>query len=31
VIETLFGWVSHSDELIEALERDLVGVEAPVA
>jgi ureidoacrylate peracid hydrolase len=24
VIETIFGWVSHSDELIEALERNTV-------
>ena len=30
VIETLFAWVSHSEELIEALERNAVGVEAPV-
>jgi ureidoacrylate peracid hydrolase len=31
VIETLFGWVSHSSELIEALERNAVGVQAPMA
>lgn len=30
VIETLFGWVSTSADVIEALERSTVGVEAPV-
>jgi ureidoacrylate peracid hydrolase len=31
VIETLFGWVSHSSELIEALERNAVRVQTPMA
>lgn len=30
VIETLFGWVSTSAELTEALERSAVSVQAPV-
>ncbi|HUR17359.1 MAG TPA: hypothetical protein VMZ51_00290 [Acidimicrobiales bacterium] len=30
LIEALFGWVSDCAEMIEAIERSAVGVEAPV-